>query len=374
MTETDPMRRRRFLAAGLLGWATLPSWRSARADGPKPAEDADVEAVRAKMRAAGLEPARVVDGDQYRVVGDPPEPFMEAALGLCDGLAADYTKHFEAHGFEPKAPDGRLTVVVLSGPRAFAAYLGEGPDAAVGGIYDLATNRLVMFDNRASDAESPLAERANTVTLVHEATHQLTFNTGLLDRGGDVPLAISEGLATYGETHRPGGRGRVGEVNAGRMAVLVAAAQQPWIATERLVVEDSLFEEAATQQLAYAQAWLLIDSLMDTKNGPEKLRSYLDAIRPRRDAAHRAEDARAAFGELDRLDRDLYRRAATRIEALKSGPAARSPSRMVRPGPETWGVHRSRTAQDAVRFCSRRRPGPALRDYPVGFPSIFRGS
>ena len=37
-------------------------------------------------------------------------------------------------------------------------------------------------------------------TLVHEATHQLSFNTGLLNREGDTPLCIVEGLGTYGES------------------------------------------------------------------------------------------------------------------------------------------------------------------------------
>ncbi len=55
---------------------------------------------------------------------------------------------------------------------------------------------------RSNDGGRNASTRVNTFTLVHEAIHQLTYNTGLLDRQADVPVAISEGLATFGEHAR----------------------------------------------------------------------------------------------------------------------------------------------------------------------------
>ena len=50
------------------------------------------------------------------------------------------------------------------------------------------------------------------ITLSHEATHQLTFNTGLLNRKGDVPMCIAEGLAVYGEIRSGPGRNEPGRI------------------------------------------------------------------------------------------------------------------------------------------------------------------
>src|SRR5262249_33190682 len=141
------------------------------------------------------------------------------ALEICEALAKDFLKHFKEKEFPVVAPDHRLTVVLLADAPSFAKFLGSEEGEAVAGIYDLDTNRLVVFDNRGNGVA--LAARANTVALVHEATHQLCFNTGLLDRKGDVPLCISEGLATYGEVRRPRGPDRVGSLNRERWAVLV---------------------------------------------------------------------------------------------------------------------------------------------------------
>ncbi len=66
----------------------------------------------------------------------------------------------------------------------------------VGGHYDLDTNRLVMFDFRPASDEIDLQadpERVNLLALVHETTHLLCFNTGMLSRQTDVPDWVSEG-------------------------------------------------------------------------------------------------------------------------------------------------------------------------------------
>jgi hypothetical protein len=44
-----------------------------------------------------------------------------------------------------------------------------------------------------------------------------------------------------------------------------------------------------------------------------KFRAYLDAIRPRKSAATRLKDAKAAFGDLDRFEGELRHR----IEVLR---------------------------------------------------------
>ncbi len=313
-TPPVPPTRRRFLVAGLTILAAgVAGGRVAMGQASPettPGISSDEQAVRDRAKAVGISPIQKVEGTRYLVIGDAPETFQKAALALCDDLAKDYLDHFQGRGFAVSLPEGRLTVVALSGPKAFADYLGVSQEQAVGGIYDLETNRLVMFDNRARANAGPKVERANTVALIHEATHQLTFNSGLLNRQGDIPLAVSEGLAMYGEVMRPRGRGEVGDVNIERLKVLVAHRDDPWFRSSTMLENDAPFTNPADEQLALAQAWLLTYHLMTERDQLPKFRAYLDAIRPRTDASHRLEDAKTTLGDLDALDRDLSRKAA----------------------------------------------------------------
>ncbi len=79
------------------------------------------------------------------------------------------------------------------------------------GYYNLQTNRVTMYDltgvddlrqnrRRTSSAShvnqilsQPEAERT-VATIVHEATHQLAYNSGLQTRFADNPFWVSEGL------------------------------------------------------------------------------------------------------------------------------------------------------------------------------------
>ncbi len=58
--------------------------------------------------------------------------------------------------------------------------------------------------------------------LAHEATHQLCYNTGLLNPKGDTPAAIVEGLACYSEARRLRGRSEPGLLNSERLDSLCA--------------------------------------------------------------------------------------------------------------------------------------------------------
>ena len=294
-------RRSCLLALGLLPLAT----RLRADDRPEPA---DVAAVTARAREAGIAPWRVKGTGQYVVAGDAPDAFRARAADICEGLATDFLDHFSRRKFAVTRPVEKLVVIALSGPAAFSAFMGLKQDEAVGGVYDLTTNRLVIFDNRARDAAGPNVARANTVALTHEATHQLAFNTGLLNREADVPLAISEGLATYGEVRRPDGKAvKFGDTNVERLKVLAAGA--PWFPTARLLVEDALFDDAETDQAAYAQSWLLVHLLMSAPR-VASFRDYLKTIAARKDGASRLADATAHLGEMARLDADLKRHGA----------------------------------------------------------------
>lgn len=307
------MRRREWIAAVIgLGLGVETS-----GDEPRALDDdeRDRGEVEGRAKKVGLDAFRVTRTTHYLGLGNAPAKFRERALQICEGLARDYLEHFRKNGFAVERPARRLTVVMLADPRSFAAFVGEEPGRAVAGQFDLETNRLIIFDNRAGDlADLARAERANMVALVHEATHQLTYNTGLLRRAGDVPRCVSEGLAMYAEVRRPTGRSLPGQPNPRRVEALALARKQgvAWTPAVKLIVGDALLEGEAgeeAQQGAYAQSWLLVYHLMKAPERIDGFRSFLKAIWRRDEPESRLDDARAHLGDLDRLDADLRRQA-----------------------------------------------------------------
>ena len=306
------------MAAGALGNAALGAPPRLSAD-----DSAEIDRVAVIAKQAGLGPFRASKTAHYLGLGDAPSAFVERALAICENLSRDYLDHFHARKFAVEAPNGRLTVVILASSKSFATFLGQPEGTAIGGQYDRASNRLVMFDNRVADrADVARAETANLVALAHEATHQLTFNTGLLRRDGDVPLCIAEGLAMYAETRKPAGRSAPGQPNPERLKGLSLAREQgvAWISLPKLLAGDALLDGddgEPTQQGAYAQSWLLVHHLMKSADKGSAFRDYLKAIGPRQDDAHRLDDAREYLGDLDALDAALRKDAA---RMLSRGP------------------------------------------------------
>jgi hypothetical protein len=274
-----------------------------------PQKNPRLEAIRAQGRKAEMEGFDESESAHYVGIGDARKQFREDALDICEAVAADYRKHFGDKGFELEFPKEKLTVVILMGPKSYAMFEGGFIDAAIGGHFDLNENRLVMFDFRGPGANprSPVPEQDNTLALVHETIHQLTFNTGLLDLKADVPLCVSEGLATYGETWRPRHKGEIGSINVRRRKGLDLARQQgvKWIPLAALIADDRLIDDPKTQQVAYAESWMFAHKMLRDPAKLPKFRAYLDALRQKPDPKRRVELATTHLGDLDKLDKEI---------------------------------------------------------------------
>lgn len=298
----DRINRRSFLvAAASIG--VLPSFASGFDD----FEDKEVARVADHARKAGLGAIQVSRNEQYIAIGNAPKDFREKALQILIGLSRDYSEHFISHKLPVAKPTERMSLVILADRKSFGAYLGTEPDRLVGGVYDPDTNELAFFDNRA-DGGGPDAEKDNTLVLIHEATHQLTFNTGLLERGGDIPLAIAEGLACYAEVRSPNGKTKIGTVNLRRLAGLRPTGprgQFTLTPVAQLIENDDRLGGDETKQVGYSEAWLLVSYLMKTQEMQPKFRSYLKSIKPRKDPGARLQDWKAAFGDPAILDKKL---------------------------------------------------------------------
>lgn len=302
--ETATIPRRSWIQGALSGLIFLPTFARA-ADALEP--------IRAKGRAAGMGPFEVFESESYRGIGDAPPAFQKEALGVCEAVAAEYRKHFGEKGFDLARPKDKLTVVILASPQSYAAFEKGFVDEAIGGHFDLGENRLVTFDSRPKGPRRAVNDAApeenNTLKLVHETIHQLTFNTGVLGLKADVPLCVSEGLATYCETWRPRKKGVIGARNLRRLQGLRdgLAAGVKWIPLADLVADDKFGNDEKTEQVAYAEYWMFAHKMLKEAARLAKFRSYLAALREQPDPAKRVALATTHLGDLDRLDKEIRR-------------------------------------------------------------------
>jgi hypothetical protein len=282
-----------------------------------PVEEADQELERAKARAgaATSRPLLILRTEQYQAVGDAAESFMKMTLSDCENVARDYLGYYQRQGFDVKRPGRRLTVVVFLDERPyleFARRFVPGVTVYAWGFYSRLENWLVLFDFRNVPLNERNAGSKNVKTLAHEGTHQLTFNTGLLNRRGDAPRAIVEGLASYGETRPLHGRTEPGQINGTRLDDLAHIRRRVrWISATELLTDDAAtFGTTLDQTLfAYAEGWLLVYYLIKSPSRLPQFQAYLKTISTRTDKTHRYDDAEKHFGDLDRLDQELQREA-----------------------------------------------------------------
>jgi hypothetical protein len=125
----------------------------------------------------------------------------------------------------------------------------------------------------------PAAERT-VATIVHEATHQLAFNSGLQVRYADIPFWVSEGIAIYFETpdlQSSKGWRNIGGVNRVNLFNFRKALKtRPADGLTVLLSDDKRFRDPATAADAYAEAWSLTYFLLRTRS--EAYVKYLQAL------------------------------------------------------------------------------------------------
>jgi hypothetical protein len=286
-----------------------------------PDEEAKQELELARLRVGTItqRPLFFLQTQQYQAVGDVSDSFMKMTLDDCENLARGYLAYYQERGFDVKRPPRRLTLVMFRDERPyheFARRFARGVSVYTWGFYSTTENWLVLFDFRNVPLVEKGAGQKNLTTLAHEGTHQLTFNTGLLNRRGDVPRAVAEGIALYGETRSPKKPAAPGQINTTRLDDLAhIQRREKWISATDLLTDDAAtFGNTLDRTLlAYAEAWVLVYYLMQTPIRLPQFQAYLKTISKRTNKDHRYDDAEKHFGDLERLDQDV-RRAAIRLQ------------------------------------------------------------
>ena len=225
--------------------------------------------------------------------------------GRFEDLYNRFEHYFRVRGFELDEPAYPLVAVVYRTRDEYmqaAAASGTPMHPNTLGHYDPRSNRVFLFDVTAQNHNADWSENASTI--IHEATHQMAFNTGVHRRFADEPRWVVEGLATMFEAkgvwNAQYDRTQSDRINRGRLngfREYVAKRRQPG-SLGMLLTSDDAFR--SDPDGAYAEAWALTFYLSETQ--PREYASYLKktAEEPefgKYSPAERMEDFKGVFGD-----------------------------------------------------------------------------
>lgn len=193
----------------------------------------------------------------------------------------------------PIGEGNRLTVFVLPSADAVSKLAG---DNFIKGFYSGRADGSVAFVPRTAYENDPLGLNADTI-FFHEYTHHLMFQN--IDR--PVPEWIVEGFAEFMSTVK---FERNGDIGIGipayhRAYGLVFGTRLP---LETMLSGSYSKLSPDQRESLYGRGWLLVHYLTFEKSRSGQIDRYADLLAkgtPSLDAA------RAAFGDLKQLDRDL---------------------------------------------------------------------
>jgi hypothetical protein len=235
----------------------------------------------------------------YTICYNTSQAYAQWVGSLYERLHDGFYNYWTKRGLKLRDAELPMVAVVFDTRENYALYARRELGEAVGGIigyYSLRSNQVTMYDitgldstggkQRGSSAarinallSQPAAER-NVATIVHEATHQLVFNSGMQTRYADIPFWVSEGLAVYFETpdlDSAKGWKKIGGVNRYNLLQFRRwLRDRPENHLEKLLVDDKPFRDPATAPHAYAEAWALNYFLLRTRE--DEYTEYLQQL------------------------------------------------------------------------------------------------
>jgi hypothetical protein len=273
----------------------------------------------------------------YLICYNTSRGYAQWCGALFERLYSSFRNFWTQRGFKLQDPATPLVVVIYATRETYTNQSAEELKGRAGviGYYSLQTNWVKTYDltgaeelrqggdNRRMDATqiNQLLSRPEAAlmvsTVIHEATHQITFNCGLQQRFADIPLWVCEGLAEYFETpdlnYGKGWR-TIGEVNPPRIARFQQyLSRRPINSLSTLLADDKRFRSRDGEQMldAYAEAWAFNYFLW--KQHPKQYQAYLQRMSEKAPLAPDTPVARLAefkdsFGDdLAALDAEFVR-------------------------------------------------------------------
>lgn len=229
-------------------------------------------------------------------------------------LLAGYVRYFEVRHWPLRRPDFPLCVVVYATRAEFVAYSArqiQTLPSSVVGCYSPRSNRCALYNieqpSYSSGSNQVVADTnwsETEATIVHEAVHQLAYNTGIHERLSMDPLWFVEGLAcmfeqsgVYDAAQQQGTLSS--RIAPARRQRLQSLAEHPNLLLERLLSlasSDQLFESDV--EVAYDLSWALTFYLAERMPTEFRQFSNLVAKRPFGEypTIERGRDFRQVFG------------------------------------------------------------------------------
>ncbi len=257
----------------------------------------------------------------YVIGHNTTDAFAQEAADLVEDLHRAFTAYFGARGMGLERPKFPMVVLIFGDEPEFRRYMLATPGTPelkqIAGYYSVETNRVAFFNAGNDTAKYGNTQWHNMTTVIHEATHQIAFNSGCHRRSADTPLWFVEGLAMYFEAPEIHGKkmvwGEIGRLNTPRLNRFAAYRKKGRTADslKSLVTSDLRFHADATAADAYAESWALVYFLAN--NRAPQFYKYIRTMiaKPALDQdspEERLEEFQAAFGrDLRLIDQSFTR-------------------------------------------------------------------
>jgi len=257
------------------------------------------EGIYAKFKLQAADGFKVHKTSHYVIIFNTSEAYAQWVGEMYEGLYRKFHNFWKSKKIELEEPRFPLVAIVFNTKEAYLAYsereIGDTAKALIG-YYNMQTNRMISFDLtgvagvaggvRLNSAQlinqafaQPGAERT-LATNVHEAVHQLSFNTGLQVRLADCPLWFSEGMAMFFETpdtNSARGGATVGKINPHNWRLFANyLPKRPADSLATLITDDSRLQNPNTASDAYSESWALTYFLLKAK--PKQYVAYLEDL------------------------------------------------------------------------------------------------
>ncbi len=315
-------------------WALQPEEIKSRRSDDTPFRRMDTKELTEKTLKTLPDGFAVHDTAHYLIFYNTTKHYAHWCGSLYERLYRGFYNYWKKRGLKLHDPEMPLVAIVFDAKAAYVDFsepeLGDSVENIVG-YYSLRTNQVTTFDLtgqgklRTSQGRPRNSTRINQIlsqpqaaptvaTIIHEATHQLSYNSGLQTRYADNPVWLSEGLAIYFETpdlRNSRGWRNIGKVNRPRLTTLQGDLEhRDSDALAQLITQDSRMRDAETATSAYAEAWGLCFYL--SKKRSEEFSAYLNELSKMSALEATTSDQRLVtfrrhFGKLADVDRGFLR-------------------------------------------------------------------
>ena len=220
-----------------------------------------------------------VSRTQHFLVVHPPGEFGEWAQPF-EQFYANFHAYWRARGVALQHSEFPLVAVVLRTEREFKKMAKQHDIEWAGGYYSHDSNRLLTYVYDYDSVSDKKNREYTFSTIRHEVAHQLSFNTGLENRGWSSAQWFSEGLAQLFEADGVNDSIKhsslVSRIHYGELKEYLSFRKK---GDANSIIErhlkGGLFN--SDRALAYSSAWALMMFLSETR--PQQLAEYAELQR-----------------------------------------------------------------------------------------------